>query len=74
MNSLVDFEQINFNPFHFFNDQHQDIKDPYLNYFNNLNSNSFDRPYVLDKNIKRYLCDIKKYEKYNILLMSISGV
>ena len=40
MNSLVDFEQINFNPFHFFNDQHQDIKDLYLNYFNNLNSNS----------------------------------
>ena len=35
-------------------------------------SNNFDSPYVLEKNVKRYLCDIKKYG--NLLFMLISGV
>ena len=43
MNSCKDFEQINFSPFNFFNDQGQeDMTDPDLNYFNDLNSNYFD--------------------------------
>ena len=42
MNSCKDFEQINFSPFNFFNDQVQkDMRDPGLNYFNDLNSNYF---------------------------------
>ena len=59
MNPSKNFEQINFNPFNFFNDQDQDMRDPYLNYFIDLNSNNFDSPYVLEENTKRYLCDIK---------------
>ena len=48
MNPSKDFEQINFNPFNFFNDQdRQDMRDPDLIYFNDLNFNNFDSPYVL---------------------------
>ena len=54
MNPSKDFEQINFNPFNFFNDHdQQDMRDPDLNYFNDLNSNNFDSPYVLEENVKR---------------------
>ena len=62
MNSSKDFEQINFNPFNFFNDEDEDMRDLYLNYFNGLNSNNFNSQYVLEENVKRYLCDIKKYD------------
>ena len=56
MNLSKDFEQINFNPFNFVNDHdQQDVRDPDLNYFNYLNSNNFDSPYVLEGNVKRYL-------------------
>ena len=41
--------------------------DPELNYFNNLNSNNFGRPYVLEENVKRYLCDIKKYGSISLI-------
>ena len=47
MNPSKDFEQINFNLFNFsFDQDQQDMRDPVLNYFNNLNSNNFDNPYV----------------------------
>ena len=47
MNPSRDFEQISFNPFNFFNHQdQQDMRDPGLNYFNDLNSNNFDSLYV----------------------------
>ena len=73
MNPSKAFEQINLNPFNFFNDHdQQDMKDPDLNYYNDLNSNNFDSPYVLEENAKRYLCDIKKCN--NLLFMLISGV
>ena len=53
MNPSKDFEQINFNPFNFFNDQdQQDMRDSDLNYFNDLNSNNFDSPYLLEENVK----------------------
>ena len=43
MNSCKDFEQINSSPFNFFNYQGQeDMTDPDLNYFNDLNSDYFD--------------------------------
>ena len=57
------FQEINFNPFSFFNDQGQNMRDPGLNHFNNLNSKNFDSPYVLEENVKRYLYDKKKYYK-----------
>ena len=49
MNPSKDFKQINVNPFIFFNghDQ-QDRRDPDLNDFNNLSSNNFDSPYILE--------------------------
>ena len=62
MNPSKDFEQIDFNPFIFFNDQDQDMRDPDLNYFNDIKSNNFDSPYDLEENVERYLCDIKKYD------------
>ena len=43
-----DFEQNNFKSSNFFNDQDQDMRDPDLNYFNDLNSNNFDSLYVLE--------------------------
>ena len=52
MNPSKAFEQINLNPFNFFNDHdQQDMKDPDLNYYNDLNSNNFDSPYVLEENV-----------------------
>ena len=61
MNPSKDFKQIHFNLFNFLNDQdQQDTRGPDLDYFNDLNSNNFDSPYVLEENAKRYLCDKKK--------------
>ena len=42
MNPTKDFEKMNFNTFNFFIDQDQDMRDSDLNYFSDLNSNSFD--------------------------------
>ena len=54
MNPSKDFKQINFNAFNLFNDHdQQDMRNPDLNYFNDLNSNNFDSPYVLEENVKR---------------------
>ena len=62
MNPSKYFEQINFIHFNFLNDQdQQDMRDPDLNYFNDLNCNNSDSPSVVEVNVKRYLCDIKKY-------------
>ena len=36
INSSKEVEQINLNPFNFFNDQDQDMRDPGLNYFNDI--------------------------------------
>ena len=71
MNPSKDFEQINFNPFNFFNDQDQDMRDPDLNYFNDLNSDKFDSPYVLEKNVKRCLCDINKNDNLSLIHVNI---
>ena len=71
INPSKDFEQINFNPFNFFNDQDQD---PDLNYFNDLNSNNFDSLYVLEENVKRYLCDIKKYDSISLIHFNIRSM
>ena len=68
MNPSKDFKQINFNPFDFVNDQDQQVVgDPELNYFNDLNSNNVGRPHVLEENVKRYLCDIKKYGNISLI-------
>ena len=61
MNPSKDFEQINFNPFNFFNDQ-------------DLNSNNFDSPYVLEENVKRYLYDIKKYDNLSLFHVNIRSM
>ena len=77
MNPSKDFEQINFNPFNYFNDQdQQDMRNSDLNYFNDLNSNNFDSLHVLEENVKRYLCDMKKYDNLSLslLFMLMSGV
>ena len=74
MNPSTDLEQINFNPFNFFNDQNQDTKDPNLNYFNDLNSNSFDSPYILEQDVKRYLCDIKKFDNLSLIHFNIRSM
>ena len=47
---------------------------PDLNYFNDLNSNNFDCPYVLEVNVKRYLCDIKKYDNLSVIRVNIRGM
>ena len=75
MNPFKDFKQINFNPFNFFNDHdQQDMRDPDLNYFNDLNSNNFDSPYVLEENVKRYLCDIKRYGKLALIHVNVRSM
>ena len=75
MNPSKNFEQINFNPFNFFNDQdQQDMRDPDLNYFNDLNSNNFDSPYALEENVKRYLCDIKEDGNLSLIHVNIRSM
>ena len=75
MNPCKDFKQINFSLFNFFNDQdQQDMRDSGINYFNNINSNNFDSPYVLEENVKRYLCDIKKYDNLSLIHVNIRSM
>ena len=74
MNPSKDFEQINFNPCNFFSDQDQDMRDADLNYINDLNSNNFDSPYILEENVKRYLCDIKKYDSLSLIHVNIRSM
>ena len=50
------------------------MRDPDLNYFNDLNSNNFDSPYVLEENVKRYLCDIKKYDNLSLIHVNIRSM
>ena len=72
MNLSKDFGKINLNPFNHFYDRDQDMRDPDINYFNDLNSNNFDSPYFsLEENVKRYLCDIKKYDGLSLSLSLI---
>ena len=69
MNPSKDFEQINFNPFNFFNDQdQQDLRDP------DLNTNKFDSPYVLEENVNRRLCDIKKYDDLAVIHVNVRSM
>ena len=49
------------------------MRDPDLNYFKDLISINFDSLYVLEDNVKIYLCDIKKYDN-SLLVMLIAGV
>ena len=44
------------------------------NYFNNLNFNNFDSRYVLEENIKRYLCDKKKYDNLSLIHVNIRSM
>ena len=75
MNPSKNFEQINLNPFNFFNDQdQQDTKYPDLNYFKDKNSNNFVSPYVLEENVKRYLCNIKKYGNLSLIHVDIKSM
>ena len=48
------------------------MRDPNLNYFNDLNFNNFDNPYILEENIKRYLSDIKKYENLSLSIIHVN--
>ena len=75
MNPSKDFKQINFSPFNFFYGQdRQYMRDLDLNSFNDLNSNNFDSTYVLEENVKRYLCDIKKYCNVSLIHVNISSM
>ena len=70
-----DFDQTNFNPFNFFNDQDQQgMRDPDLKSFNDLNSNNFDNPHLLEDNVKRDLCDIKKYDNLSLIPVNIRSM
>ena len=74
MNSSKDFEEINFNPFKFFDEKDEDRRDPDLKNFNDLNSNNFDSSYVLEDNVKRCLCHIKKYENLSLIHVNIKSM
>ena len=45
-----------------------------LIFFNGLNSNNFDSPYVLKENLKRYLCNIKKYGNLSFIHGNIKSM
>ena len=74
MNPSKDFEQINFNSSNFFNNQDQDMRDPDLNYFNDLSYNNFDSLYVLENYVKRYLRDIKKDDNLSLIHVNIRNM
>ena len=50
------------------------LRDIDLNYFNDLNSNNFDSLYVLEENVKRYLCDIKEYDNLSLIHVNIRSM
>ena len=41
--------------------------DPNLNYFNYLDSDNFDNPYILEEDLQRYLSDIKKHDNLSLI-------
>ena len=67
-------DQINFNSFKFFNDQDRNMTDLDLNCFNDSNYNNFDTPYILEKNVKRFLCNIKKYDNLSLIHVNIKSI
>ena len=50
------------------------MRDPDLSYCNDLNSNNFDSLFVLEENVKRYLCDIKNYCNLSLIHINIRGM
>ena len=50
------------------------MRDPELNYFSDLNSSKFNSPYVLEENIKRYLCDKKKYDNLSFIHVNVRSM
>lgn len=73
MNPTKDFEEIKLNPFNVLNEQDEDL-DRDLNYFNEMPSKNFDSSYFLQKNTKRYLCDIEKHENLSLIHVSIRSM
>ena len=74
MNLSNDSKQINFKPFNFFNNQHQDMRDPNLNYFNDLSSNNFISTCVFDGSVKIYLWDVKKFENLSLIHANVRSI
>ena len=50
------------------------MRDADLNYFSHLNFNNFDSPYVLEVNVKRDLCNIKKYANLSLIQVNIRSM
>ena len=50
------------------------MRDPNLNYFNDLSSNNFISTYVFEENIKIYLRDIKKFENFSHTHVNIRSI
>ena len=45
------------------------MRDPDL-----LNSNNFDSKYVLEENVKRYLCNIKEFDNLSLIHVNIKSL
>ena len=50
------------------------MRNPDLSYFNDLNFDNFHSSYILEENVKRYLCDIKKYDNFSLIHVNISNM
>ena len=50
------------------------MRTPDWNYFNDLNSNNFDIPYILGENVKTYLCDIKNYDNLSLIDVNLRSM
>ena len=75
MNPSKDFKQIHFNLFNFLNDQdQQDMRGPDLDYFNDLNSNNFDSPYVLEENAKDTFAIKRNDDNLSLIHVNITSM
>ena len=65
---------MSFNPFDISDLNDEDIRDPDLHYFNEVNSNAFDSPYLFEEETEKYLYDLKKYENLSLIHINIRSM
>ena len=70
---MNNFENISFNPFFTENTIFTDNNDPDQNYFNDLNSENYDTPYIFQEETKDFLQEISCYENLSLLQAEIHG-
>ena len=75
LNTDTDFEQISFNPFESPDGKiFQDVRDPDLNYFDEINIPSKETTYINETDIKNFLYEAQRFENVSVFHANIRGL